>query len=257
MPAPTRIFEAMHNKIPTPFFRRFRRDSIAPIIILSLLFHAAFVGTIVLTSKAMYRSREFERPQTFDLIKLSQIFEVPAEQSKAVAPKIKTSTPKSMAQPQPVVAPQPQPTPVEEKNPVPSETKTAPPVSESASAPQTPAATSSTKSTSSASEAGTIASLDHVYEAGMVDQQPTAIKRIEPFYPEFVKDQGVAGIVRAQVTIDEKGNVMEVKILSSPHELLSDEVMKAVSRWKYNPGRFKGVPVKVKDRPIEIEFKLD
>jgi len=45
---------------------------------------------------------------------------------------------------------------------------------------------------------------------------------------------------------------MEVKILSSPHELLTNEVMKAVSRWKYKPGRFKGIAVKVRNRPIEI-----
>jgi protein TonB len=146
---------------------------------------------------------------------------------------------------------------MEEKNPVPSETKTAAPVAEPTSAPQVPAMPSNIGSSSTKAEAGALPSTDQVYEAGMVDQQPTVAKKIEPFYPEFVKDQGIAGIVRAQVTIDEKGNVMEVKILSSPHELLSDEVTKALGRWKYNPGKFKGVAVKVKNRPIEIEFKLD
>jgi len=256
MPIPLRIFEAMHTNFSIPLFRGFRGDSIASIIVFSLLCHVVFVGTIVLTSKAMYRSREFERPQTFDLIKLSQIFEVPAEPSKATAPKMKTSAPKSNTRPRPVAAPQ-QPAAVEEKNPVPSETKTAAPVAEPISAPQVPAMPSNTGSSSTSTETGALSSTDQVYEAGMVDQQPTVAKKIEPFYPEFVKDQGIAGIVRAQVTIDEKGNVMEVKILSSPHELLSDEVTKALGRWKYNPGKFKGVAVKVKNRPIEIEFKLD
>jgi protein TonB len=247
----------MHINIPTSLFHSLRRDSIAPIIILSLLCHVAFVGTIVLTSKAMYRSREFERPQTFDLIKLSQIFEVPTEPSKAAAPKIRASEPKSMAPPPPVAALQPQPAAVKEKNLVPSEAKTAAQEAQPISPPQVPAMPSSAGRSSTTSETGASASTDQVYEAGMVDQQPTVAKKIEPFYPEFVKDQGIAGIVRAQVTIDEKGNVMEVKILRSPHELLSDEVTKALGRWKYNPGRFKGVAVKVKNRPIEIEFKLD
>lgn len=224
-------------------------ESFAPVVLVSLLCHCVFLAALVLAAKAVYRSHAYERPQTFDLVKLSQIFEVPPEVKKATLPKMKAAAPKPVARPLQPAPQQPQTAPVEEKTPVPSITKTAPPA---------PAATPQTAATGQTGPPGESAvSIDKVYEAGMVDQPPQVMKKIEPFYPEFVKDQGIAGIVRAQVTIDEKGNVMEVKILSSPHELLTDEVMKAVSRWKYKPGMYKGVAVKVRNRPIEITFKLD
>jgi protein TonB len=235
---------------------RAARQSFASVVFISLLCHLAFFALIVATAKAVYKSREYERPPTFDLVKLSQIFEIPEEPKLAAPPKIKAAAPSQIARPQPVLA-QPQPAPVEEKNPLPSITKTAAPAPAEPVAPAAPAAPQTAAAAAAGPSAGDGVSTDKVYEAGMVDEQPVVVKKIEPFYPEFVKDQGIAGIVRAQVTIDEKGNVMEVKILSSPHELLTNEVMKAVSRWKYKPGRFKGIAVKVRNRPIEIEFKLE
>jgi len=237
---------------------RAARQSFASVVFISLLCHLAFLALIVATAKAVYKSHEYERPPTFDLVKLSQIFEIPAEPKLAAAPKMKSAAPGQVVRPLPAVS-QPQAAPVEERNPLPSITKTAAPAPAEPVAPAAPAApqTAATATATAGSSAGDGVSTDKVYEAGMVDEQPVVVKKIEPFYPEFVKDQNIAGIVRAQVTIDEKGNVMEVKILSSPHELLTNEVMKAVSRWKYKPGRFKGIAVKVRNRPIEIEFKLE
>ncbi|HMD67365.1 MAG TPA: TonB family protein [Chitinivibrionales bacterium] len=225
------------------------RESFVPVVVYSFLCHIVLIAGMMLVTRAIYRSHDYERPPTFELVKLQQIFEIPPEPKQAAAPKLHMASAKPVPV-RPAVA-EPQPLPVEEKNPVPSEQKTEPPAQPPSAASQ-PAPGGPPGPPTSAP-----VSTDNVYEAGMVDEPPVVSKKVEPFYPEFVKDQGISGIVRAQVTIDEKGTVMEIKILSSPHELLTDEVMKAVRRWQYKPGKFKGVAVKVRNRPIEIEFRLD
>jgi periplasmic protein TonB len=231
------------------------RGSFAPVVIVSVLFHIIFFAGILFLTRTLYRSQEFARPCTFELVKLSQIFEVPVRpQQQPAAPKLKSAAHKT-ALPAPVPAPV---QPAVEKNPVPSEKKAEPapepeaPVTVAPPATAAvPQATASTALTSDASPA-----LDKIYEAGMVDEPPVLQKKVAPFYPEFVKDQGISGTVRAQVIIDQNGNVTEITILSSPNELLSDEVYKAVSRWKYKPGKFKGAAVKVRNRDVQVVFQL-
>ena len=180
----------------------------------SLLCHIVIIAGMVLITRAVYKSHDYERPPTFELVKLQQIFDIPPEPNQAAAPKLHTASPKPV--PARPAAAQPQPAPVEEKNLVPSEQKTAAPAE-----PQ-PAASAIASGGPPGPATGAPVSTDNVYEAGMVDEVPVVSKKVEPFYPEFVKDQGISGVVRAQVTIDEKGNVMEIKILSSPHELLTE-----------------------------------
>jgi protein TonB len=237
-----------------PFFAKplgndFLRDSFTPVIIVSLLFHALFFTGIMVLTKAFYKSKEFDRPYTFELIRLSQVFEAPMQPEQAAAPRRK-SAPKPAA-PAPVAVPQPQP--VAEKNPVAGDQKAAEP-----SQAEPPAAASQPAAPGNVGGPANDAPVDpnRIYETGMLDELPVLQKRIDPFYPEFVKEQEISGTVKAQVLIDQNGNVIEIKILSSPHELLSDEVIKAVSRWKYKPGKFRGVAVKVRRKDVQVEFKL-
>jgi periplasmic protein TonB len=233
------------------------RESFAPVLIFSLIFHGLFFAGIILITKALYKSKEFERPYTFELIRLSQVLTTSAQPAIPLPTKARASAKKANP-PAPVAEPVAVPVMhAAETKPVPEETRNAPPSPKAASVPA--AASPSVQSTAHAGT-GPIAdqavSTDKVYEGTAVDEQPMRVKTVDPFYPEFVKDQGISGVVKAQVIIDQNGNVMEIKILSSPHELLSDEVYKAVSRWKYRPARFKGVAVRVINRDVRIEFKL-
>lgn len=222
------------------------RESFAPVIIISLLCHALFFTGIIFLSRAIYKSKEFDRPHTFDLIKLSQIFEAPAEPSQAALPKLKATRPKTVA-PAPAVA---QPAPLAEQNPVPSEQKTAAPAA--SEAPPAPQATSGTPGPAT----GAPVSTDNVYEEGTVDELPVLIKGQKPFYPEFVREEGISGVVKGWIVVDKDGTILQVKVTSSPHELLTDEVNKSVGRWKYKPAKYKGVPVKMK-KAFEIKFDIE
>jgi len=216
---------------------------------------------VLMLTKSLYKSKEFTRPYTFELIKLTQVFEVPDKPALSQAPKVAPSEVKPAARVQQVLPKAPT-TPSVERNPIPSDVPTEQKADKPAATPEviqpSPSSASATPTTANAAPGGNGASnvaTDKVYEEGMVDEAPVVIKKVEPFYPEFVKDQEIAGIVKVQAVIDADGSIISVKVLSSPNELLSDEVIKAVSRWKYKPGKFKGIAVKVKNRPIEIDQK--
>jgi TonB family protein len=59
--------------------------------------------------------------------------------------------------------------------------------------------------------------------------------------PEWVR-----GDVVVEVTIDEKGNVVETKLLKSVGFGLDDVVLETVRRWRYQPAKVDGVPVSSK-----------
>jgi protein TonB len=243
-----RIFDAMTMDFPRISENGALHEPFAPVIIISLLCLALFFTGIIFLSKAIYKSKEFDRPHTFDLIKLSQIFEAPANPSQAALPKLKATRPRTAA-PTPAVA-QPRPAPVPERNPVPSEQKTAAPAA--AEAPSAPQAASGSPGPAT----GAPVSTDNVYEEGTVDELPVLIKSTKPFFPEFVREEGISGFVKGWLVVDKDGTILQVKVTSSPHELLSEEVTKSVVRWKYKPAKYKGVPVKMK-KAFEIKFDLE
>ncbi len=239
------------------------RRPLVPVILFSLLCHIAFFSGMLALTKSLYKSKEFTRPYTFELVKLTQVFEVPDKPAQARAPRVAPAAPKPVS-PAPPATPIPQSIPEVEQKPIPSTVPTDQKPDKPSPTPEAPAAaTSSSAATTAQANSspgsggnGQIAT-DKVYEEGMVDEAPVVVKKVEPFYPEFVKDQGILGIVKVQAVIDADGSIISVKVLSSPNELLSDEVVKAVSRWKYKPGKFKGVSVKARIKPIEIEFRIE
>ena len=76
-------------------------------------------------------------------------------------------------------------------------------------------------------------------------------------YPKYAQENGIQGRVLVSFTIDEKGDVTDVKITRGVHNTLDDEALRVVSaspRWR--PGRRAGKKVKVA-MTAAIDFKLD
>jgi TonB family protein len=76
------------------------------------------------------------------------------------------------------------------------------------------------------------------------ENQPRAIKRTEPLYPELARAAGARGAVSVEVTIDEQGEVVAVKALSG-HPLLRDAAVEAAQQWRFSPTIIHGNAVKV------------
>lgn len=72
---------------------------------------------------------------------------------------------------------------------------------------------------------------------------PKLIKKVNPIFPEEARKEGISGVVILSVRSDEQGNIVEVKISKSPHELLSKAAIEAVKQWKYEPMLIKGKPM--------------
>lgn len=74
--------------------------------------------------------------------------------------------------------------------------------------------------------------------------QSSAIHKVQPAYPPAAKEARASGAVQVQITINEKGEVIEATIISG-HPLLRDATLAAARQWQFKPTELSGVPVKV------------
>jgi len=71
---------------------------------------------------------------------------------------------------------------------------------------------------------------------------PQLISRALPLYPTVAKEANVSGDVAVRATIDAKGNVSHMEIVSGP-PMLRQAALEALHRWKYRPATLDGQPV--------------
>ena len=84
---------------------------------------------------------------------------------------------------------------------------------------------------------------------------PKLIKKVNPFYPEEAKKEGIQGVVILEIMTDEKGEVVRVKILKSESSILNKAAVDAVRQWIYEPLILKGKPTPV-IFTITVAFRL-
>jgi len=87
-------------------------------------------------------------------------------------------------------------------------------------------------------------------------QEKKLIKKVEPVYPEIAGQVTVRGPVILQVVANERGEVVEVKIVKGANPLVQERVYDAVKQWRYSPTYVDGRAVSVKFRvtvPIVVK----
>lgn len=87
-------------------------------------------------------------------------------------------------------------------------------------------------------------------------QAKKLIKKVEPVYPENARHIPVRGPVVLDVVANEKGEVVNVKIVRGGNPLVQKPVFDAVTQWRYSPTYVNGKPVSVKFRvtvPVEVK----
>ena len=85
------------------------------------------------------------------------------------------------------------------------------------------------------------------FAAPALAQERKAKESIPPAYPEMAKSMHLAGTVKVQITITPQGQVRDAKVIGG-HPLLADAAMRAISKWKYEPG-----PEETKI--VQVDFK--
>lgn len=81
------------------------------------------------------------------------------------------------------------------------------------------------------------------------------IRKVHPKYPPLAREIRISGAVRLDITIDELGDVIDIRVISGPEPLVKN-AREAVSQWKFTPTLLNNRPVKVK-ASINIIFKLN
>ena len=75
-------------------------------------------------------------------------------------------------------------------------------------------------------------------------QESKLVHRVDPVYPDLARRARISGVVILEVTVDEEGNVADIRVLRG-HPLLDEEAVRAVRQWKYSPTLLSGEPVPV------------
>jgi TonB family protein len=76
-------------------------------------------------------------------------------------------------------------------------------------------------------------------------------------YPEKAKELGIMGIVYVQFIVEKNGELTGIKILRSPHDLLSDETIRLVKKMpNWIPAELIGQAVRCR-YTLPISFRLD
>jgi periplasmic protein TonB len=80
------------------------------------------------------------------------------------------------------------------------------------------------------------------------------IYKVDPVYPNLARISRISGTVILEASIDEEGNVAELKVLSG-HPFLTEAAITAVKQWKYTPTILNGEPVSVL-ATITVHFRF-
>ncbi|MEP6992758.1 MAG: TonB family protein [bacterium] len=80
----------------------------------------------------------------------------------------------------------------------------------------------------------------------------------QPRYPERLREQHVAGEVLVQFTVNEDGRaeVASLKVLHSPHELLTSAVRAVLSQFRFEPARSGGAASKARAETVQYAFSF-
>ncbi len=86
-------------------------------------------------------------------------------------------------------------------------------------------------------------------------QTPEPIHKVIPTYPSSCLEKKIEGKALLQVSIDKKGQVIEVKIMSSAHPDLDQAAIEALKQWEFEPLMKKEKSVSA-EFPVIVDFKL-
>ncbi len=89
-----------------------------------------------------------------------------------------------------------------------------------------------------------------------LDNPPRTRFQPAPIYPFESKRDGLRGEVVVEFIVDESGLVRDPRVVSSSSRVFEEATLRAVSKWKFEPGRRAGriVPFKM---AVPVVFNLN
>lgn len=96
----------------------------------------------------------------------------------------------------------------------------------------------------------------HVIVPHLLDHEPRARVRVPPEYPHEMKRLGVEGEVEVAFVVAADGSVREAQVTRSSGREFEAAAVRAVLRWKFEPGRYRGRAVSFR-MSVPLIFRLD
>lgn len=84
---------------------------------------------------------------------------------------------------------------------------------------------------------------------------PKLLYKVEPEYTSKARSAGLSGKALLSLVVDVDGHPKDIKVISPLADGLAEQAVKAVSKWRFQPGTKNGVPVPVTSK-IEVNFQL-
>lgn len=97
---------------------------------------------------------------------------------------------------------------------------------------------------------------DQPYRVGDNVSRPEIISSPAPVYTELARRARVTGTVIVEAIIDEKGDVVNVRVLKGQPMGLDQAAVDAIKTWKFKPAMKEGKPVKVY-YVLTVNFQVD
>lgn len=72
-----------------------------------------------------------------------------------------------------------------------------------------------------------------VPETATIASQVTKV--VPPQFPQQMRQAGVSGLVRLDLTVDSQGRVIESKVLEAEYREFAIEALRAVRQWRFTP----------------------
>jgi len=94
------------------------------------------------------------------------------------------------------------------------------------------------------------------FNPDQLDTPPMVRYQARADFPYAMRQRGVSGEVLVDFIVDPKGDVHNVSVVHSSQSGFDESACRAVSKWKFRPGRKGGVPVFV-HMQVPILFNLD
>lgn len=85
-----------------------------------------------------------------------------------------------------------------------------------------------------------------VYRVGGSVSPPKPLKQPEPRFTEFARHFGIQGNTAIALVVDENGEPQDLSIVKPLGAGLDEAAIEAVQRWRFEPSRKDGKPVKVR-----------
>jgi len=94
---------------------------------------------------------------------------------------------------------------------------------------------------------------DALFSFADLDQTPRPVFQAAPEYPEALRRKGLQGTVYLLFIVDRNGRVKDPKVQKSSHAAFEKPALKAIRRWRFEPGKRNGKAVPFRMR-LPISF---